>query len=208
MFKILLLVVGTAVVAPRNGVQALWPIPKSLETGTTFLTLAHSFDIKHTISHPPKDLLDAISRTKSYIHNDKLQRLVVGRGANDSAAVSHAKSLPVLSVSLANGSAALPIAAEAIKPLAERSEGYSLTVPSDGSPATLTARTTLGLLRGLTTFEQLWYDLNGATYSFQAPVKIVDDVPAFVSFFFFFSLVVGVLHADALTYKGLSRIYA
>ena len=203
MFKILLLVVGTAVIAPRN-VQALWPIPTSLETGTTFLTLAHSFDIKHTIIHPPNDLLEAISRTKSYIHNDKLQRLVVGRGANDSAAVSHARSLSVLSVALANGSAVLPIAAEAVKPLAERSEGYSLTVPSDGSPATLTANTTLGLLRGLTTFEQLWYDLNGATYSYQAPVKIVDDVPAFVSFL----LLVVEVYMLMPAYKGLSRIYA
>jgi hexosaminidase len=203
MLKFFLLVVGTAVVAPGN-VQALWPIPKSLETGTTFLTLAHSFDIKLTVNHPPKDLLDAISRTKSYIRNDKLQRLAVGRGANDSAAVSHARSLPVLSVALSKGSAALSIAAEAVKPLAERSEGYSLTVPSDGSPATLTANSTLGLLRGLTTFEQLWYDLNGVTYSYQAPVKIVDDVPAFVSPP---PLVVDVCMLTP-TYKGLSRIYA
>lgn len=32
-----------------------------------------------------------------------------------------------------------------------------LSVPDDGSDASLTANTGLGLLRGLTTFEQLWY---------------------------------------------------
>ncbi|KAG5732634.1 hypothetical protein E4T56_gene16912, partial [Termitomyces sp. T112] len=37
---------------------------------------------------------------------------------------------------------------------------------------------TLGLFRGLTTFGQLWYDLNGITYTLQAPFDIVDS-PAF-----------------------------
>jgi hexosaminidase len=179
--QMFLFIAGIAAIAPWN-VQALWPIPKSLQTGTGFLKLSHSFDIKPNVDNPPQDLLDAISRTMSHIKNDKLQRLVVGRGANDSAAISRAPSLSSLCVSLLGGSDYHPIAVEAIKPLAQRSEGYSLTVPSDGSPAQLTAETTLGLLRGLTTFDQLWYDLQGMTYSYQAPVKIVDDAPAFVSF--------------------------
>jgi hexosaminidase len=70
---------------------------------------------------------------------------------------------------------------EAVQPLAARSEGYSLHVPIDGSSAVLTANSTLGLFRGLTTFEQLWYDLEGVAYSYQAPVVIVDDYPAYVS---------------------------
>lgn len=180
MLRLLLLIAGIAAIAPWN-VHALWPIPRSLETGADFIKLSESFDIKQNVDNPPQDLLDAISRTMSHIKDDKLQRLVVGRGANDSASISHAKSLSSLSISLLNGSASRPIAVEAVKPLAERSESYSLTVPSDGSPAILTANSTLGLLRGLTTFDQLWYDLQGVTYSYQAPVKIKDDVPAFVS---------------------------
>ena len=180
MVGVPLLIVGITAIAPWN-VQSLWPIPRSLEMGTTFLTLSNSFDIKLNVHNPPSDLLDAVSTSKSFIKHDKLQRLVVGRGVNDSAAVSHAKSLSSLVVSLLNGSAVHPIAMEAIKPLAERSEGYSLSVPSDGTSAILTANTTLGLLRGLTTFEQLWYDLGGVTYSYQAPITIMNDVPAFVS---------------------------
>jgi hexosaminidase len=180
MLRLLLPIIGFTAIAPWN-VYALWPIPTNLQTGTSFLKLAKSFDVKNNVHGAPKDLLDAISRTKSHIDNDKLQRLVVGRGADDSAAISHAQSLSRLSISLVNGASVNPIATEAVKPLADRSEGYSLTVPSDGTVATLTANTTLGLLRGLTTFEQLWYDFQGITYTYQAPIKIVNDVPAFVS---------------------------
>lgn len=181
MLKTLILVIGIVATPPWNEVHALWPMPTSLETGTTFLKLSQSFDIKHSIHNPPKDFLDSISRSKSFLKNDKLQRLVVGRGANDSIAISHAHSLPSLFLSLLNGSVSHSISEEAVRPLSERSEGYSLTIPSDGSPASLTANSTLGLFRGLSTFEQLWYDLQGVTYTYQAPVKIVNDVPAFVS---------------------------
>jgi hexosaminidase len=163
------------------GVQALWPIPRSLQTGSSLLKLSPSFHITINIHNPPQDLLDAVTRTKNYIHTDKLQRLVVGRGANDSGALAHTRTLPGLSVSLNCTTVPRAIAVEAVQPLAARSEGYSLHVPDDGSSAVLTANSTLGLFRGLTTFEQLWYDLGGVTYSYQAPVSIVNDVPAYVS---------------------------
>jgi len=203
--QMLLLIAGIAAIAPWN-VLALWPIPKSLQTGRAFLKLSHSFEIKANVDNPPQDLLNAISRTMSYIKNDKLQRLVVGRGANDSAAISRAPSLSSLTVSLLDGSVYHPIAVEAIKPLDKRSEGYSLTVPSDGSPAKLTANTTLGLFRGLMTFDQLWYDLQGTTYTYQAPVKIVDDAPAFVSFRLTYCENFEGLTAYFI--QALSRIYA
>jgi hexosaminidase len=163
------------------GVETLWPIPRSLQTGSSLLKISPSFDIHLNINKPPKDLLDAVSRTKSYIHTDKLQRLVVGRGANDSVALARAPTLHGLSVSLNGAMTSRAIAVEAVQPLAVRSEGYSLHVPNDGSSAVLTANSTLGLFRGLTTFEQLWYDLGGVTYSYQVPVAIVNDVPAYVS---------------------------
>ena len=46
----------------------------------------------------------------------------------------------------------------------------------------LSANTTLGLFRGLTTFGQLWYDWDGTTYTLEAPINIVDS-PAYVSAF-------------------------
>jgi hexosaminidase len=163
------------------GVHGLWPIPRSLQTGTTLLKLSPTFDIRLSVTSPPQDLLDAVSRTKSFIQTDKLQRLIVGRGASDSAALETAPTLPGLSLSLLNSNAARAIAVEAVQAVGTRSEGYSLAVPTDGTSAILTANSTLGLFRGLTTFEQLWYDSAGVTYSYQAPVKIVNDIPAFVS---------------------------
>jgi hexosaminidase len=55
------------------GVQSLWPIPRSLQTGTSALKLHKDFDIRLNVQHPPQDLLDAVSRTKYNLLNDRLQ---------------------------------------------------------------------------------------------------------------------------------------
>lgn len=165
-------------------VSALWPIPRSLQTGTTFLQLSPKFDIQVIdIPDVPSDLLDAISRTKSHLSTDQLQRLIVGRGANDSAVLNTAPSLVKLTLALnANSPTIKSIMEEATKEIGTRNEGYSLTVPAKNQGvATLTADSSLGLLRGLTTFEQLWYQVSGKIYSYQAPVQISNDSPAYVS---------------------------
>ena len=176
-----LLYLEIAVLLVPNKVLGLWPMPRDLQFGTTFLKLAPSFDIKIDVNNAPQDLLDAVNRTKVYLETDGFQRLVVGRGQNDSTAIGKALELTRLTISLSSMTAPRSIAVEATLPLEKRSENYSLTVPNDGSPATLKADSTLGLFRGLTTFTQLWYDLAGVTYTYQAPVKIVNDNPAFVS---------------------------
>ena len=55
------------------GVQSLWPIPRSLHTGNTAVKLSKAFHIGLEVQSPPQDLLDAVSRTKSYLINDKQQ---------------------------------------------------------------------------------------------------------------------------------------
>ncbi|KAG5644539.1 hypothetical protein DXG03_008193 [Asterophora parasitica] len=161
-----------------GAVVALWPIPRNIDTGTTLLKLAPSFDITLVdIDTPPQDLLDAIARTKSYLATDNLQRLVPDRGADDAPRLLNAPSLPSLQLSLSGP--VRPIKDEAILPLGTRQERYSLTVPADGTHALLTAQSTLGLFRGLTTFSQLWYQSEATTYAWQTPVNIVDDEPAF-----------------------------
>ena len=172
--------VALLALAPVGGVLALWPLPRSLETGTTALKLAPNFDIHVDVQHAPSDLSDAVSRTKTHLKTDKLGRLVVGRGSSDSSAIQHAESLPSLQVSLTRGATVRSITAEARLAIESRSEGYSLTVPADGSAATLTANSTLGLYRGLTTFEQLWYQWSGHLYTVEAPITITDS-PAYVS---------------------------
>ncbi|KAJ6477180.1 N-acetylhexosaminidase [Mycena vitilis] len=162
-------------------VFALWPLPTGLTVGTTPLRLAKNFDIKIAIPNAPADLVAAVSRAKGYLANDKLQALVVDRGASSAAAIAKAKSLPSLTLSLAataKGGSVKSISAEAIAPIESRVEEYTLTVPADGSGAVLKANSTLGLYRGLTTFGQLWYDWQGTTYSLSAPIQI-NDAPAY-----------------------------
>ncbi|THH17499.1 hypothetical protein EW146_g3329 [Bondarzewia mesenterica] len=159
-------------------VGALWPLPRNMQTGSTALRLADDFDIKFSLAHASSDLRDAVSRTMSFLRTDKLERLVVGRGATDGQIVTKAKSLSSLTLTLLSDEPTRSIYEEAIAPLGDRDEHYNLRIPDDESSATLTANSMLGLFRGLTTFAQLWYYYNGHVYMLEAPLEI-DDLPAF-----------------------------
>lgn len=156
---------------------AIWPLPRGLTSGSTTLKLSPGFSIDVSIKNAPSDLQQAVSRTTGFLHNDKLERLVVGRGSGDST--GGARSLSKLTLSLAKGAAINSVSVEAVKPLETRDEAYELEVPSDGSGATLTANSTLGLFRGLTTFSQMWYTFDGTIYTVNAPFSIKDS-PAYV----------------------------
>lgn len=173
-------VVAVSLLAAIARVDALWPLPRSLEEGTSALRLAYGFHITLSpdIINPPLDLLEAVTRTQTYLFTDNLGRLVVGRGASDVSAFETAAYLSELTLSLEHGSTVLPITTEAQKALGDRDEAYTLTVPSNGSKATITASSTLGLLRGLTTFGQLWYEYDGTIYAVNTPVAI-EDSPAY-----------------------------
>lgn len=80
------------------------------------------------------------------------------------------------------GASAQSITEESQREITSRDESYALSVPGDGSSAVLTANSTLGLFRGLTTFEQLWYYFSGDIYTLDAPVEI-NDAPAYVRSF-------------------------
>ncbi|KAH7885159.1 glycoside hydrolase family 20 protein [Phlebopus sp. FC_14] len=174
-FGLLALVVGGLF---TQRVLSLWPIPKSLQTGTTPLTLSSSFYFDVAVPNAPSDLYEAVGQAEYYLETDKLGRLVVGRGANDTAALQGASSLTSLKLTLTEGAKVESISTEAVKPIGTRSEEYTLTIPADGSTATLTANSTLGLYRGLTTFGQLWYYYGGQTYTLIAPIDIT-DAPAY-----------------------------
>jgi len=135
-------------VSVTQGVAALWPIPRSLSAGTTALRLSPSFSINVNVPNTPSDLMDAVSRAKTSLFGDQLQRLVVGRGINDTQRIKAAKVLSSINLSITGTRPVQSIMSEATLPMESRSEGYSLKVPSDGSSATLTADSTLGLFRG------------------------------------------------------------
>ncbi|EPT01464.1 hypothetical protein FOMPIDRAFT_129075 [Fomitopsis schrenkii] len=168
-----------SVLAAAPFVSALWPLPRNLDEGTTALRLSPNIDISFSsIANPPQDLYDAITRTRAHLLTDNLGRLVVGRGASDVSSFETAAYLSSLTLSLESGSQVLSITAEAQKPLEQRDEAYTLTIPSNGSAALVTASSTLGLLRGLTTFEQLWYEYDGTIYAVNTPLS-VEDAPAY-----------------------------
>lgn len=128
---------------------ALWPIPRKLSTGSTPLLLSNSFTIDLSdIELPPSDLKHAVARTQVQLKNDKLERLVVGRGAADVSSLAGAKTLRKLKVSLESNfdgtNSLASISEEATKPIEERNEGYNLTIPADGSDAELSASSALG----------------------------------------------------------------
>ena len=171
-----LLVVATLLVG--SVVDALWPLPRSFTNGSTALVLSPAFEIE--VNGPyPRDLKSAVARTLKYILNDKHERLVVGRGSVDATAIKSANALPSLIVASKDSKT---IAAEARAPLGTRDEAYTLNIPSDGSPATLSANSTLGLFRGLTTFSQIWYTYECNIYTLEAPI-LISDSPAFVRCF-------------------------
>ena len=160
-------------------VTALWPIPRSVSSGTTAIKLSPDFDIHLDILNPPGDLVSAVSRTISSTATNSFQRLVVGRSAADASVVETARTLTLLVLSLQLGSPVRSIVEETNQPVTSKLEGYSLSISHNASSAMLVAQSTLGLLRGLATFEQLWYDYNGTNYLLNGGVEIVDQ-PAFV----------------------------
>lgn len=170
-------------------VLAMWPQPRSFTAGSSSLSLSNAFTISFdAIINIPSDLQDAVSRTNYSLFNDNLGRLVPDRGMGDVASLPTDKSLSKLVLSLASGTTIQSITTEAQKPIESRDEAYVLMVPDDGSDAQLSARTTLGLFRGLTTFSQLWYSAGGTIYAVNLPINISDS-PAFVSFCLSFSFI-------------------
>ncbi|QRV77723.1 beta-hexosaminidase [Ceratobasidium sp. AG-Ba] len=162
-----------------NPAQALWPRPTSLSSGSTALRLSPSVSISLP-NGAPSDLSDAVTRAKSQLKNDKLERLVVGRGSGDASKIKSARELSKVVLAYDKGYSAKgkKLQDEATAAPGTRDEGYTLTVPADGSAATITANSTLGLFRGLTTFTQIWYSYDSYTYTVEAPFTIADK-PAY-----------------------------
>ncbi len=171
-----------------SSATALWPIPRQLSTGNTTVRLASNFGIHANFAGAPSDLNDAISRTLSLIKTDQLAPLVIDRGASLVPTIQKSKQLQTLTLELSTGgnskttvAQTVPsISEEAVKAIGERDESYTLSLPGDGSAATIKANTTLGLLRGLTTFSQMWFTVDNTIFTSEAPMEISDS-PAFVS---------------------------
>ena len=160
---------------------AIWPRPQNMTTGTTPLRLSSGFSIRTSgINHVPKDLLDAIRHSSDYLKTDELGPLVPDRGASSARTASSARGLQSLILRLeSDDGQSQSISDGAIAGLGVTDETYTLEIPVNGENATLTARSALGLFRGLKTFEQLWFHVDDTTYTLQALIQI-QDAPAYV----------------------------
>jgi len=202
-----------------HGTHALWPQPRSFQTGSLPVLIPSSFTITVDVPNAPPDLLAAAERARAQLDTDQLARLVPSRGAEDLPALANALSVPGLTIRLeGDGHPYAPvrnISDEARAPLALRNEQYSLSVPSIGSQAVITAPTTLGLFRGLNAFVQLWYfydvlEEDGAyglsgplVYMLNAPI-LIQDWPTYVRHhpFFFCIVLVDADAKDGQPYRG------
>lgn len=160
-------------------VAALWPMPRALSSHSSAIKLAPDFQIHLAVLRPPADLVAAVSRTRSRLASDSFERLVLGRSAADAHLMQHAHVISSLTLTVRQGHAVRSIADETNQAFDSKREMYSLYVPLNSTSASLTADSTLGLFRGLATFEQLWYDYRGTKYSLEGDVEIHDQ-PAFV----------------------------
>ncbi|KAL8280208.1 hypothetical protein RQP46_007322 [Phenoliferia psychrophenolica] len=163
---------------------ALFPAPHNLTAGTTPLKLSPSFEITLGSSfhkRPPSDLAAALKTTGSYLLTDQLEPLIIGRGESLRASVEKASSLHQLELNLVPGGVVRSLREEADMPYATRDEAYTLSIPSGGSLASISANSTLGLLRGLQTFAQLVYVLpkSNQTRFIQTTPLLIVDKPAF-----------------------------
>lgn len=176
----------------KPGVKAIWPAASYATNGTAIVRLAATFDIAGCAL--PKDVQKAVDYAKSQILSDTMtpMRLDVNeveRLANSTILKLESLQLSFLQTILSADNypnqpfqgplSQLGIVDETNKPVKERDESYGLSIPAGNGSATLIAKTSLGLLRGLQTFTQLVYTTAARQkYIMHAP-HFIEDRPAF-----------------------------
>ncbi|KAK0565620.1 Glucosamine-6-phosphate isomerase (Glucosamine-6-phosphate deaminase) (GNPDA) (GlcN6P deaminase) [Tilletia horrida] len=156
---------------------ALWPRPASLTHGNATVqidTAAFRFDLVPSASAQelPADLQQALARSLASIKRDTLHPLVVGRGESQRSTVERAPVLSSVRIELGKNAntntspkkkktttTTTTLKDEVLQAVEDYDEAYELTVPANGSAGLLRASSALGIVRGLATLEQLFFDL-------------------------------------------------
>lgn len=169
---------------PDDGIRVV-PLPTSYTSGHEVICLSPDFEIHYDDSLKtkdlPKDLLEATKRTEARLWSNRHQYLSVPRGAEFFASpdlrdgCKH--SLQTLNIVIENEGEVGSIMDSATRPAEDRPEleRYTLSVPLSGS-AILKAPTALGVLRGLTTFEHLFYYIPHSPPSLVPPSKAQSEL--------------------------------
>ncbi|KAL9937631.1 hypothetical protein V8E36_003176 [Tilletia maclaganii] len=154
----------TALACALPTALAVWPRPASMSQGDALVKIdTHAFHF-HSANTLPDDLADALRRTEAAIREDHMTPLIVGRGEERRSDVEAASLLTGIQVEL-KPSSATSLSDEILQPVEKLDEAYELYIPSDGSDGKLSASSSLGIFRGLATFEQLVYSLPHASSS-------------------------------------------
>lgn len=133
-----------------------WPIPISVTEGNAIAVINPAL----TINVKPASTL-----VSDYAA--RIAALIFVQGANEPPASATA----VLNIIIANPSTPLALGVD---------ESYSLTIPDDGSAATLTSNTAYGAMMGLQTFSQaVRYDFDAQQYIVQSAPLVINDAPKF-----------------------------
>ncbi|KAH8085951.1 N-acetylhexosaminidase [Cristinia sonorae] len=176
-----LIVVGIFSVSPA---VAQWPIPRNITRGNEIVKLDPNFAVLlgNIDASTLPDLNIAKEDTRTRVLRDNLQRLARSADlAVDNQQLQNASTIYNLTLYLNPGTSNLSdISSVVQQPLDTWDESYSLTISGESgqAPSFIVANTTLGLLRGLTTFEQLWYTSNDLIYALDTPINI-EDSPAY-----------------------------
>jgi hypothetical protein len=168
MVSMSILTLAMAVLTPFVSVNAVVPLPRdfpsdnpsNIASGVTEKLPTISFLDPDTFyifndSALQPDVRDAVDRLNTTFKTFTHQYLSPKHGAEFSFAPNNGNTLKEIRLTVLQNTS-LSIAEEAVKPVDKRDESYSLKIPTAGA-VILQANTSLGLLRGLTTFEQLFY---------------------------------------------------
>jgi hexosaminidase len=157
---------------PSPSRLTLMPLPNSIQLGNESVLVASPVDgFSMLLQSDSADLRAAVARYLSLTFPEAGSTLVrsASRVLSDTAAL--ATSLAVLNITVQDLSAPLLLGVD---------ESYTLAVPADGSPATLSAGTFYGALRGLESFSQLvQFDYNSGLYFIPSAPILIADAPAF-----------------------------
>lgn len=142
----------------------LWPAPQSASSGPSTLIVSPSqssfFGMKGGVA-PCNTLAQAFARYESLTF-------------------PHPASAVLGSDSILKGIIVVVDNLDESHPQLGTDESYTLTVPADGTSATLTAPTVYGALRGLETFSQLVvFDFDAAGYVIEGAPWVITDAPRF-----------------------------
>lgn len=202
MYFSTLIAVFASTLYAQLGVSALWPQPQQYQPGTKFMKLAPNFIINFTygLENPvwdldcmesPSSLCNLLFQTLYTLKMPNAtqrvpQRLVSAADLDkDKQALQSAPQLSVLYLRYPNQDTRNLPEDElwhifTTMDQRKQAEAYQLSVSLNGT-AVITANSSLGMLRGLATFAQLWYiNSDNDIYTVEAPVDIADS-PAYVS---------------------------